>query len=99
MDILLKYPAVKEEFEKLSRTRCSEILDSMLKTDNRYKELIQRRSSASMALKNILDGFEPNKLFEEYSDSIYAQEIYELDFIYEQAFTDAVIVFQEQKIL
>ena len=99
MDILEKHPELKKQLDKLLQTRRSEILNDMPETDSDYKKLVQERTQASMALKNMLISFESDKLFEEYSDTIYAQEIYELDAIYKQAFIDAVNVCQEQELL
>lgn len=100
MDIFEKYPEVKKQFEKLLQTRRNEILDHILETDEEYKKLVRERMQASMSLKNImLVDSEANILFEKYSDTIYAQEIYELEVIYKQAFIDAIIVCQNQELL
>ena len=99
MDVFEKYPELKKQFEILSQTRRDEILDCMLKTDVEYKAIVQSRTQASMSLKNKLADAESSELFEKYSDAVYAQEVYELDVIYKQAFIDAIAVCQEQGIL
>lgn len=99
MDIFEKHPELKIQFEKLFQTRRNEILTLMLETDNEYKKLIHKRAEASMMMKNVIIGTETNIVFEKYSDTIYAQEIYELDAIYKQAFLDAIIVLQNQGLL
>lgn len=99
MDIFAKHPELKKQFDALLQTRRNEILNYMLETDKHYQNIVQARTQASMSLKNKLIGSETNTLFEEYSDAIYAQEIYELDAIYTQAFIDAIITIQEQGLL
>ena len=91
MDILLKYPEIKAELDKSLRTKRDEILSEMLKSDCDYKRLVDERTAASIALKNSLAGLaEANILFEKYSDTIYKQEIYELNAVYRHGITDAV---------
>lgn len=100
MEIFEKYPQLQYKFNELSQTRQNEILSNMLKTDDNYKELIKKRTHASMVIKNIIDELEKaNTFFEEYSDTIYEQEIYELNAIYKQGFIDAIIVLEEYHLL
>ena len=92
MDILNRYPELKNKLEQLLQTRRDKILDYLLETDEKYRELTKKRIQSSMALKNIVAGLkEPDKVFEEYSDAVFAQEIYELEAVYKQGFIDAVV--------
>lgn len=99
MDILDNYPEIKKLFEKLYLTRRDEILAHMLEADNEYMVLCCKRAEASMSLKNVLTSIEANDLFEEYSDAIFEQEIYELHAIYKQALIDAIIALRNQGLL
>ena len=100
MDILIKYPEIKAELEKSLQTKRDEILSAMLKSDCDYKKLVDERTAASMALKNSLVGLaEADILFEKYSDTIYKQEIYELNAVYRHGFTDAVTALQNYQLL
>jgi len=97
MDILNKYPELKNKLEFLLQTKRNEILSQLLESNNEYKTLCNERTQASMAVKNMLAGSESDILFEVYSDAIYAQEVYELNSVYRQGFIDAIIALQEEK--
>ena len=78
MKIFEKYPDMKKRLEALQENRRNEILERLLENNEEYIKLCDERATASMALRNALDD-EKVKLFEEYSDNIYAQEIFKLD--------------------
>jgi hypothetical protein len=99
MDIFVRYPELKEKFGTLCQSRRNEILAHMMETDSKYDELSQKRADASMVLKEVIDDTEADVLFEAYSDAVYAQEVYELDAVYKQAFCDALNALKEQGIL
>ena len=99
MDILDKYPELKDKLEKLLHTKRNDILNNMLETDNEYKTLCDERVRTSTELKNMLVGFETDILFEEYSDAIYAQEVYELEAVYKQGFIDAIDNLHKQNLI
>lgn len=98
MDFLEKYPDIKKRLDTLYKNRRNEILSQMLKIDDKYIKLNSKRTNASMALRETLDdtGVE---LFEKYSDSIYAQEVYELDFLYKQAISDTLNLLTESGLI
>lgn len=95
MEIFNRYPSLAKQLEVLCQTRRNDILSIMLQTDSAYKKLCQDRSDVSMKLKNALISSEADTLFEKYSDILYAQEVYELDAMYRQAFCDILNVFKE----
>ena len=99
MEIFDKYPELAKKFEMLCLTRRNEILESMLETDSEFKKLCGERADSSMALKNAFGDVKLNVLYEKYSDSVYAQEVYELDAMYKQAFCDALFAIREQGLL
>jgi hypothetical protein len=99
MEFLEKYPALKERLESLYESRSNEILTEMLKTDDKYNQLFENRANTSMALKKSFTEAESNKLLEEYSDTIYEQEIYEQNFLYRQAIYDALSVLHNSGIM
>ena len=98
METLDKYPEIAKLLEDLCSTRRDEIIAQMIETDSVYKKLCRERAEASSALKNALD-VDEDELFEKYSDTIYAQEIYEIDAIYRQAFCDAVNILKLKELL
>ena len=95
MDIFDKYPELKKKIEALYELRRNEILSHMVETDDVYNDLCRKRADTSMAVKLALAGIGADALFEEYSDAVYAQEIYELDAIYRRAFYDTVEILKE----
>jgi len=99
MNIFNNRPDLKNIFDVLHETRRDEILADMLITDDVYTTLCDGRTEASMLLKNAIAGTPADDLFEKYSDTIYRQEIYELDSVYKQAFFDAVIVLEQRGLL
>lgn len=97
MEFLDRYPKLAEQLELLCKTRRDEILAHMIETDKEYEQLRAKRADASMALKNAF--YSTDELFEEYSDAVYAQEVYELDAVYRQALYDALNALKEQGLL
>ena len=98
MEALQKYPNIKKRIESLYESRCNEILSRMIEVDNEYARLRNERADASMALREILDEVGIG-LVEKYSDSVYAQEVNELDEIYKQATIDVLNILHESKLL
>jgi len=99
MGISDKYPKISAWFDEIKLTRRNEILTSMLGNDEEYKRLCNERADASMALRQSLETPALELLFEKYSDTIYAQEVYELDALYKQGFNDAVGILDENGLL
>jgi hypothetical protein len=99
MDILDRYPELKEKFETLCQTRRDEILACLVDSDSEYDNLSQKRVDASMALKTAISELEADKLFEVYTDTVYDQEIYEIDAVYKQAWIDALEAMKEKGLL
>lgn len=99
MDFFDKYSKLEKQFEILCRTRRDEILSHIIETDSEYESLRRNRADASMVLKEVLGRSNADRLFEEYSDAVYAQEVYELDTIYRQALYDALEAVRNQGIL
>ena len=89
MEYLEKYPYLKKPIEAMFENRRNEILNQMLEADSKYLELSKKRAKTSHDLLETLDDTQA-ELFEQYSDSIYAQEIYELDSLYKQAVNDTL---------
>jgi len=77
------------EFEKLCVTRREEIINNLLKSDTTYQKLTHKRAITSQAVMDALNNQGMLILFEAYSDAIYAQEVYELEAVYKEAFHDA----------
>jgi hypothetical protein len=98
-EILKKYPAIKTSFEDLCDTRREEIINELLMSDTDYQLLTQRRADTSEAVLRILSEQGATDPFESYSDAVYAEEVYELDVIYREAFFDAVETMERMKIL
>jgi len=98
-EILVRYPSIKVGFEELCATRCYEILDELLRTDTDYQALTQQRANTSQIILDILNNHDAVKQFEAYSSAVYAEEVYELDVIYREAFLDAVEMIERQKLL
>ena len=96
MESIEKHSELIEQLSELFKTRRNEILTEMLITDGEYKRLCEERADASMALKNAVVGTEAARLFEEYSDTIFAQEVYELDSIYKQAVYDILEIIENK---
>ena len=63
-------------------------LGSLLEKNEEYKVLVKGRAEASQALRDVLSGKDAIDLFESYSDAVYAQEIFELEAIYEKGIKD-----------
>jgi hypothetical protein len=70
-------------------TAC-EFLNELRKSDAEYKKLCDVRADYSTALKKAAVAAGVDDLFEQYSDSIFAQEVYELEIVYRQGFTEGV---------
>jgi hypothetical protein len=98
MEILINYPAIKEQLESLCRSRRNEILSELLEGDSEYKRLCIERANASMILRKSLDD-KMAKLFEVYSDCLYAQDVFELDLIYRQAIFDTLKILAENNLI
>ena len=88
--ILNKYPAVSKDFEIMRATRCSEITVELLKSDTDFQKLTQQRTSTSQTVLDALIEHGKEGLFESYSDAVYAEEVYESNEIYKEAFIDAM---------
>jgi hypothetical protein len=99
MDITDKHPKLKEKLETLCQTRRDEILSRLVDADREYNELRRKRADASMELKKAIGGTEADELFETYSDTVYAQEVYELDAVYKQATIDVLAILENQVLL
>lgn len=95
MDVFNRHPELKKLFEENFKTKPYEILTDMLQTDKVYAELCRNRADKSMDLKKLLTDTAADTMFEAYSDAVYAQEVYELDCIYRQAFSDALKILKE----
>ena len=93
--ILNRYPSIKEYFEKFCATRRNEIINKMIEEDIDYQVLTQRRADTSQNIFNVLNDCGRPEHFEAYSNAIYAEEVYELDYIYREAFLDAVEVIEQ----
>ena len=91
---LEKYPDLKKRLETLCEDRRNGILTQILESDDEYAKLSTARAEASMALRNVLDN-EKAVLFERYSDSVYAQEVYELDALYRQVIQDTLEIMKD----
>ena len=89
-EILKKYPAVKGVFKKMCATRRDEITNMMLESDAKYQGLTHCRAEASRALLDVLTRHSEADKLEAYSDAIYAEEVYELNAVYREAFLDAI---------
>jgi len=98
VEILSKYPSINASFKALCATRRDEIIDKLLQSDTDYHELTRQRAETSQVVLNILSKYGMEGHFEAYSDAVFAEEVYELDVIYKEAFLDAVEV-MEQEIL
>jgi len=87
MEFLNKHPELTKKIESFCKNRRNEILSEILEIDEKYKNLCYERAKTSMSLKELLNetGI---LLLEKYSDSIYAQEVYELEVLYRQAVYD-----------
>ena len=77
------------EFEKLCVARREEIINNLLKSDTTYQKLTHKRATTSQAVMDALNNQGMLSLFEAYSDAIHAQEVYELEAVYKEAFHDA----------
>ena len=95
MESFNKYPKLANQFEKMCQTRRNEILTVMLETDDKYKKLCSERRERSVSLKEAVVNTEADVLFNQYSDAIYAQDVYELDSIYRHAVNDTLTVLEE----
>ena len=98
MKILANNPIVKEQLESLCGSRRNEILTELLENDSEYKRLCTERTNASMVLREALDN-KTVKLFEAYSDCLYAQDVFELDLMYRQAMFDTLKTLAENNLI
>lgn len=98
-DIFCRNPSIKARFEELYAMRCGEIINELLQTDDEYMALTKNRVATSQAVLKILGEHGMADYFEAYSDAVYAEEVYELDVIYKEAFLDAVEVMEKLELL
>lgn len=89
-DVLSKYPTINASFESHCEKRRVEIIDELLNFDENYQALTKQREDTSQSVLNFLRDNGMADLFEAYSDALYAEEVYELDIMYREAFLDAV---------
>lgn len=94
MDYMEKYPELRLQFKSLCENRRNEILTHMLEVDDEYTKLRNKRADAGVALRESLDNSKVH-LYEDYSDALFAHEIYELDTIYRQAVSDTLNILKE----
>lgn len=95
MSFLEKYPALIKRIDALCQTRRHEILSHMTETDIAYESLFDARATASMELKSAVVDTAADRLFEQYADAVYAQEVYELYAIYRQGIFDILDVLHD----
>ena len=86
MKLIEKYPKLAGRIERMLEERWLEILDDLRENDTEYMKITDKRSECSTALLAVSE----TEIFENYSDSIYAQQIYELEKVYEVALEDAL---------
>jgi len=98
IEILEKYPILKNQFESLYENRRNEILNQMMESDSEYIKLSSERANASKALRAVLDD-KTAELFEKYSDSLHVHEIHEIDAVYKQAVCDALTILQRNGLI
>ena len=92
-----EYPKLKQAFEAMRPGRIEEILNHLKNNDPSYSDIIARRAKQSMILRGRLtDGVSD---FEQYTDTVYEQALYELDAVYSAAFHDAVALLKDLGIL
>jgi len=84
--LIEKYPKLAGRIERMLEERWLEILDDLRENDTEYMKLTDKRSECSTALLAVSE----TEIFENYSDSIYAQQIYELEKVYAAALEDAL---------
>ena len=89
-EIFNKFPTLKAHFEELCTKRRCEITDELIKTDEEYNSLVKNRAETSQVVLEILAEHGMSDRFEIYSDAVYAEEVYESDVIYKEAFLDAI---------
>lgn len=99
MEYFRSHPELEKEMETLCQTRRDEILSQMVESDSEYNELCRKRADASMALNNVLIENKKEYLLEQYSNAIFAQEVYELEAFYKQALIDTVNTLHELGLL
>ena len=80
-------------------TRRNEILTNLLETDDEYKKLCRELTDNSMELKRAIAGSGTDVLFEQYADSAYARDAYELDTLYRQGVEDTISVLEQNGII
>lgn len=97
MDIFQKYPDLAIALEQLCPKRRNEILQDMVENDNEYNILRRARTKTSMLLRDVL--LDKCTLLDEYSNTVYSQECYELDALYRQGFIDALKELVERGLL
>lgn len=97
--ILSRYPSIRKTFEALCATRCGEITDGLLKSDENYNALVRRRADTSQAVLKILSEHGMADYFEMYSDAVHAEEVYETSIVFREAFFDAIETMERMGIL
>jgi len=95
-ELLSKLPFLKEDFEKRCDERREEIIEYLLTSDETYQNLTQQRADTSQILLDTLNERGMADLFEDYSDAVYPEEIYEGNMIYRAAFLDALEIIMRQ---
>jgi hypothetical protein len=98
MKYLEKHPNLREQFDSLGENRRNEILSQLLESDSEYVKLRDERANASSVLRESLSETQA-ELFEKYSDSLYAQDVYELDAVYRQAIYDTLRILSENGLI
>jgi len=93
-DIFAEYPKLKAKLDDSVGMGVDNILNFMFESDEKYKHLLKNRAELSMIIKE-----KSGEIFEDYSDAIYALEIYELNAVYKQGFIDSLIAAREQGVL
>jgi len=88
--ILDKYPSIELPFSELRVARRNEILEAHLAFNNEYQQLSQRRANISQVISDVMSKHNDTDTFEAYSNAVYAEDVFELDLIYKEAFLDAI---------
>ena len=88
--LLNRLPEIRADFEVMCSTRRDEITNELLKSDDDFQILMQQRADTSQVVLKILTEHGKADYYESYSNAVYAEEVYEFDMIYREAFLDAV---------
>jgi len=95
-EVLSRYPTIKSTFDELYVTRCDEIIDELLEFDENYKLLNQQRADTSQIVLEFMKEHNMAEHFENYSDAMFAEELYVLNAVYKSAFIDAIEEIEKQ---